>query len=33
MGFKLYDEILTEVYGDCMKLPPEEARKPSHQKA
>ena len=25
-----YDEILKEVYGDYMKLPPEEARKPSH---
>jgi lipopolysaccharide cholinephosphotransferase len=27
---KNYDEILTEIYGDYMKLPPEEDRVYSH---
>lgn len=25
-----YDEVLTSIYGDYMKLPPEEKREPSH---
>ena len=27
---KGYDEILTMIYGDYMKLPPEDQRKPHH---